>query len=442
MAWETFYSDNPWAGLDKNQLENWYVPGLLATFRRRSVFRAFTPTSVDLSTAANRARRLTYTMVYDFEPNTNVIDNRAMWVEPMQTDSAELSITTERHGHKVQLHKYDDSITYWTENGRQGLMPIIRDRMGQSITKVNDFLIRNAYLNGYNKSYMMGRRTNFNDIAATDLFDIDWALEAQLRAMTMELPGFDGTLGSIACITTPGAIYNIQRSDDWVELQKYTDAGLSRLFTGEIGSYKGVRFVTTNAMMLWNAGNIVQQNTIAAAAGAGAGGADWATYRVGQAASVKYLQLDDFDSGDYNVDDVVTISDKRTSKWGVTNSADWEDGKTWTRIVKSVNAGANQIGLDRPIFWDMDTPKTGGEFGYVTRGRHIHASLFVCGPGGVVAGVTQPPKIYLPPAIDDYLSMWRMSWDEFYKAQEFRPEWFEVTYHAGHHRISGVAKTE
>lgn len=104
MSWETFYSDNPWQGLDKNQLQNWYVPGLLQTFRTRSVFRAFTPTSVDLTTSAQRAKKMTFTMVYDFEPNTNVIDNRAMWVEPMMTDSAELSITTERHGHKVQLH--------------------------------------------------------------------------------------------------------------------------------------------------------------------------------------------------------------------------------------------------------------------------------------------------------------------------------------------------
>lgn len=79
-------------------------------------------------------------------------------------------------------------------------MPIIKDRMGMSIAKVSDTLIRNAYMNGYNKSYMMGARTSFDDITADDLFDIDWALDAQLRAMTLELPGFDGTLGSIACI--------------------------------------------------------------------------------------------------------------------------------------------------------------------------------------------------------------------------------------------------
>lgn len=248
-------------------------------------------------------------------------------------------------------------------------------------------------------------------------------------------------LGVTEC-TTPGAIYNIQKSADWVELQKYTDAGLSRLFTGEVGAYKGVRFVTTNQMMLWNAGNILQQNSIVAAAPAGTGGADWATYKVGQTAAVKFMQLDDFADGAYKVDDVITISDKRTSKWGPTNGPDWEDGKCWTRIVKSVNHAANQVGLDRPIFWDMTTAKVGGEFGYVTKGRHIHASLFLCGPGGIVLGVTQPPKIYLPPAIDDYLSMWRMSWDMFSKAQEFRPEWYEITFHAGHHRISGRPKTE
>ena len=121
---------------------------------------------------------------------------------------------------------------------------------------------------------------------------------------------------------------------------------------------------------------------------------------------------------------------------------DWEDGKTWTRIVKSVDHANDRIGLDRPILWDMNVDKGTNEFGYVTKGRHIHASLFLCGPGGVVAGVTQPPKIYLPPAIDDYLSMWRMSWDEFFKAQEYRPEWFEVCFHAGHHRISGRPTTE
>ena len=295
-----------------------------------------------------------------------------------------------------------------------------------------ELLARNAFLTGaYFKNYAGGTATggadSLADISQKDLFDYQWAAKAQLRAMTLGLPGFEDGAGPMVAITTPATIYSFMTNSDWIGLNKYTDKGLSRVFTGEVGTLYGTKYIVSPINILWNAGRITAQTTIAAAASAGDGGADWGPYTVGQSGATKYIQL--ADATDINIGDVVTIHNTRTSAYGVTNGVDPYAGYQFHRIVRSKSG--NNIGFDRPLFWDFKADLGLGVYGYVTKALHIHSTIFVSGEGGVVCGVTQPPTLHIPPVMDDLEAMRRFSWDAYLKYQAFRVERYEVFFHAG-----------
>ena len=93
------------------------------------------------------------------------------------------------------------------------------------------------------------------------------------------------------------------------------------------------------------------------------------------------------------------------------------------------------ISFDYPIMIDMNVNLGGGVYGYVTYGRNIHSALFLGGMDGVVMGVGKAPEVYTPKPVDDFDSMYRISWDGFYQHQLFEPEVFEVWYGAGTNAI-------
>ena len=438
----TYYNDDHWSKLALNQRE-WYVPTMIDVWRDQAIYRPFVPMEVDL--AAQRTKKMHFNLMWDLEPNTNASTWGAKWVDnPMVTASAEIELTTEHHLGKIMMDKEHDMVTYWNKNGAAGLLPIIRQMLAPAATTHMDILARNAFLQTEFRSYAMGGATGFSDIANNDVFDLDWALDVQLRGMTQSLPGFDQQMGSFVCVTTPGTIYAVNKDPDWVGLNKYTDAGLQRLFAGEVGSYKGMRFIVTNRNILWNAGPVRKQVTITAPTTAGNGGYNWGTYKHDHTNFLNYIQLSDFAAPDFAVNEVVTIHTARSSadSFGVANGVNWRDGKTTNRVVKYVDATNNRLGFDRPLLMDYDTDldAPNGVYGYVTKAdRDVHASLFILAPGAVVAGVSMPLQLIIPPAIDDTLSTRRFVYETYTKYQAFRPELAEVVFHAGQHRVAGGA---
>lgn len=436
MTIDTIYNDNPWSGLSQNQ-RDWYVPALLDVFRAKSIYRQFVPMQVDLN--AQRTKKMIFNLVYDLEPNTTPLDARAKWVDGMRSASSQLEITTEHHGGKIQMEDYDDMITYWQEGGVVGLMPIIRNRLAPAIVEHLDKLARNAYLQGTFNSVAMGDAASWNALADGNVFDIDWALDAQLRAMTSNLPGFQDQAGSIVCVTTPGALYQVQKSPEWIALNDYSESGRTALLAAEVGSYKGVRFVPTTANILWNAGAITKRVNVTSAITAGDGQATWGTYKP-DTAFTNYVQCSSFGDGEFAVNDVVTIHTAVTSAHGVTDGVNPYHGKTVTRVVKYVNHSTDRLAFDKPILMDYAVGEAEtGVAAYITKGRSVHASVFMYGPSGVVAGVSQPVRLVIPPAFDDLMRTRRFAWDAYIKYQEFRPEMFEVVFHSGQHRINGAA---
>lgn len=437
-GFDSYYGDNPWSGIATNQ-RDWYVPDLLDVFRARSIYRQFVPMQVDL--AAQRTKQMVFSLVYDLEPNTDTIGLRDLWLPASHTDSASLTINMEHHGDKVALHKYDELVTYWQRNGRKGLRPIVRDLIGLSMVDTLDILARNAFLSAPYAMYS-GTATGFDDLGTSDLFDPDTVQDIWLGLSYREVPlannpaGVDGT---IFAITTPGVLYDVQTqgTDDWVNLLKYNDVG--RALRYEVGMYKNARFLQTTRNTLWNCGAVSKQCTIISALNPGSGAAATVdtVYSVGQSGATNYIQLSAFSAGDFEVNDIVTIHTTRTSAFGVTDGVDYRSGMNTVRRIVSVDAANDRIAVDKPVMKDYSTDLGSTVYGYVTKGRHIHATVFVGGPNGVVAGVAQPPEFHTPAVVDDLEAMYRFSWDTYLKYQAFRPEVYEVVFSAGSVRLKG-----
>lgn len=69
---------------------------------------------------------------------------------------------------------------------------------------------------------------------------------AQLEAMNA--PKING---SYVAIIHPYAAFDLMTSQEWTDVHKYTDAGVTQIFNGEIGKIGSVRFVQTTEAKIW-----------------------------------------------------------------------------------------------------------------------------------------------------------------------------------------------
>ena len=340
-------------------------------------------------------------------------------------------------------------ITFWRDNNTEGLRRICQGSLGQSMTEHLDLLARNAYIQGAYAMYT-GHPTGdgYDCLTSADLFKLEDVMKLWLGLAYREIPMANNPLGgpdgTMIVVTTPGVVFDIQdqAGEEWRAINAYSEAGRSALLKYEVGQYKNARLLSTSKNTLWNAGTIGKQVTITSSTAPGVGAAATVdgVYSVGQGATA-YVQCSAFDAGDFAVNDIVTIHTTRTSTFGVTNGVDWRDGFTCARRVVTVDAGNNRLSFDKPLLHDYTTDLGSGVYGYVTKGLHVHASVCMGGPDGVVCGVGQPPEVNQPPDVADLPGMYRFSWDAYMKYQSFRPEVFEVIFSAGHVRLKGDVTT-
>jgi len=446
------YGSDPWANLDKNERQ-WYDPDLVRMFRQKSAFRDAVPFTKNMG--AKNAKTMTVSQLFDVHANNSALSLRQLWLPASHIDSRAIDITFSRYGGKTAYHKYDDLVTYWQADKRGGLRNIIRGALGQHMIDVLDILARNAFIDGaLSSGYSLytGSAADFDDFtpAAGEEFDPDIAADVWLGMSYRDVPsaqGINGAGASIVCYTSPGVIYDIQSDSGWIGVQQY--ANPSALLAYEAGAYKNVRFVQTPKCTLWNCGSINVRANVTSPISAGDGSPDPSTtsvdgaYKTGQDGATHYIQLqsDAFASGeiaDLAAGSIVTIHSTVTSDNGVTDGVDYTEGKLHNRRVVSLDAANFRIALDRPIMEDFSTDLGSGVYAYVTAGIHVHASVFVANPYGLVSGVAQAPQIHTPLAVDDFESMQRFSWDAYMGYQLFNPEVFEVVFSVANTRVKGA----
>jgi len=438
---DTVFGDHPWANYDTNQ-RTVYVPELMEAYAHSALFYKLVDYGVNL--AAQRTGSMVFTKPIDPDPNIQTLGNRDLWLPQLFMDSQNITITAERHGGKIQLHKYDDMITYWSEQGAAGLRAIMRKRVAPNMVATLDILARNAFLEHFAPMFA-GSKSDFGALLATDTFDPGVGRDVWLWADYTPDPVNHPVVG----LVSPAATYAFKSgagSTEWMGRLDYADP--ARLLNYEIGQYEGVRYAQHPICTLWNCGPIITQKTITAAVAQGDGAPDPSTskvdgvYATGQANQTHYIQLSTSDG--IRAGDTVTLHRARNaaaSTTGVYLGVPYNNYQNITRRVVSVDTSTERITLNKPILVDWYETAVAGHpstiYGWVTKARPVHVGVFLKGPRGVVSGVLQPPATYTPPPIDDTQSIYRFSWDAYLKYQIMNPERFEVYFYAGAQRRLG-----
>lgn len=311
-------------------------------------------------------------------------------------------------------------------------------------------LARDAFLNlpPY-AQYGSSTGTYFQSIVVADVMTTGKLDDVNLGMKIRGVPfaqTYDGSPGSIICLASPGQIRDLKNEasvgsnlqNTWIDTHAYA-RDLS-LVNGEVGSYRGVRFVESNDCILWNCGRITAQASIKASVAAGDGAPDPGTtqvdgtYNVGQAAATHSILVDS--TTGFTLYDRVSIHVTRGNHFGVTNGADFRDGKFMTRQIVSI-PDATHLVFDEPIMEGFTTDLGGAVYGYVTLGTNIHAAVFIGAADGVAMGVLQSPEAYVLDPVDDARSQYRAVWKARLGYNLYRPKAFEVVFTAGSVREKG-----
>jgi len=426
------YGDTPWEDLDQNK-KSAYAPDLMATYRQTALFYGLVTYGVNLRAA--RSGSMEFTQVLDPKPNINTITNRQLWLPQVYFDSRKQTITALRYGDKVMLHDYDDWLTYWRENGAEGLRPIIQNRVAPHMTASLDLLARNAHLRVESTRAMFaGGASNFATIDADDTFEIGVTRAIQLGMEYTPNPITNPVIG----LTSPAATYNIRndRTGEWIDSMKYADP--VKLLNYEIGTYENVRFLSHSSLVLHNCGEVLQQTTVTATVALGDGAPDPETTTVdgvwytGQEAATHSITV--ASTTDFTVGDIVTLHTHRpaaTTTLEVISGVKFDHAKN-TQWEIAVIVDSTHVQFTEPVSVDYyQTDLGSGVYAYMTHGRPIHAAVFVTGPQYVVAGVLNPPETNEPKPVDDMERIWRVAWDAYLKYQIMQPRNATVYFHAG-----------
>lgn len=324
-----------------------------------------------------------------------------------------------------------------------------------------DLLARNAYFQNPYAFFGDGSATSVGGVTTSMKMSTDLLDAMQLGIKDRKMPWAslpqDYSPGEVFCICSPGSIYDLKRevsgssyaANQFVNIAQYADG--TRLLNGEIGSYRGVRFIESPLAILWNAGTVVSQTTITAAVSPGDGApnpsstaVDTVRY-VGQPGATHSITV--ADSSGFTVNDRVTVHQLRgdgTNGLTVNNGLKWDDPMAQDMVIASIPDSTHLV-FKEPYMMTTDLGAGleenlgGGVYGYVTKGRNIHTALFMNGMSseGVIAGVTQAPRMYTPPPVDDYMSIYRVTYDMWMKYQLFQPQTFEIAFLAGSNREKG-----
>ena len=449
----TYYADNPWEVVTEKE-RSWLDPTLIDLYQKNAVFAGLVP--FVKSFADVRATSMSVTQLLEAHPDYTPLSMRQLWMNAAHLDSRSITIDFQHYGGKFAFHKYDDMVTYWQTNNRAGLKAIVQRSVGRHSVDVIDMLARNAFLKGSLESgYVLyaGDATNFGNIGTgteKDKFDPFIGADIWLGMTSREVTGARGPSGAggyLLCYTTPGVIYDIQRNEEWVDVHRYQ--GMVQLVNYEVGSFKNVRYVQNPKLTLYNCGSITAQAPLSAPRGAQDGALAKnlkvdGTYNVGQSGVIPNLQLGTFVTGtiaNLAVNDIVTIHLTRTNSFGVTNGVNPFEGTAVNRRIVAIDTDNGRISLDRPLMIDFNTDLGSGVYGYVTKAVHIHPSIFIGGPNGIVSGVSAPPQFYALDPIDDFNAMYRFTWDAYMGYSTFTPEVFETVFSSGSTRYKGKTLT-
>jgi hypothetical protein len=390
--------------------------------------------------------------------NHNPIATRAKYVNPDYVDSRERKLRSRyRYGGKIQLESYDRLVNMWRQGGTQGFIDgILQTHLSNSIVGTTEKIARDSLLTMGNIRTYAGGATNLAGLSATSDFVLD---EKMLRDTKLKLsvrskwafqnfgdyanpmPGSNLYL----VITTPGVFHAMFDNLNSEYVQRLTALGNQSIMNLDMIVYEGFLFMQSWDAALFNMGPISKQVSILESITAGDGAPDPENddpidnlWYVGQASpGIKhYVQCSDFSPGDFAPGDFVSLHTSRTNSWGVTDGVDVTDGYTETFEVQTVDAVNNRLTFRTPVMTDYaqqyshttlgGASAAGAGFGFVTKGVHVQPAYIFGARGGLRFAMRKGVQIYNPPAIDDFQTTTRVSWDMFGEMNRWNTDLWEV----------------
>lgn len=170
---------------------------------------------------------------------------------------SKIEATTTQHGDytavsdRLELEAYDDVIFGATEE------------MGEAGGETYDILTRNILVAGNNVSYcpkISGTTkttvTSRKDIDTTALIDPEMIAKVVTQLKKNKAPYFSGN--TYAMVIHPSQAFDLRNSDEWKEFHKYAD--VAPIFSGEIGTMHGMRFIESNNVKVIKGANLTEDS--------------------------------------------------------------------------------------------------------------------------------------------------------------------------------------
>lgn len=449
MSLDTYYPATPWDGQDTHEAQTYYYLDLSDQYLAHGTYARLS--KIEQTRAEQGRSQVTTDMIApipDWEPKAESI----MWEDPAYFDTFERKVAVRTFTGKIAMRETDDLYVAFKKGGARGLVPIMRSEFGNLMITQMNMRARNIWLQAPNRSYGAGEVSAFANITTDHLLSAEFidGVHGLMAETGRPYQAQEYSLANVqnVCYTSPGALKDLRDSlrtyteSPLIDVAQYSAMGIIP-YKGDSFIWNNTRFVSEPNSILWNAGEIFYQHTVTSPIEAGSGAPNPSSdpvlgvYYLGQKERVvnRYLQLDSVTG--FAVNDIVTIHSARASGsdgFGVTDGVDWRDSKTTQRRIVAINVGANQITLDKPMMKAYSTDVvSGGGVGYawVTKGRHIHSVLTLNSNEGVKLVVREPNQVMQPVPIDDYNSMYRVTWKGHWDFNLWQPETFHVGFFAG-----------
>jgi len=461
LGTEYLVSETPWPDLSSRN-RAWYDPYMMAAYVKNSMWYNIVQYIVNM--LPTHSRTINITRALPAMPDIQEQEVRGITLPRVYYDSMEQQITVTSYGAMIQAHKWDAMIYQWAEKAAQNqfvyanvgipqtdLFGFIQNRLGPQMVETLDILARNAFLTNSKYRSFASDATGFHDLASGDTFNPEIARTVQLGADYTE-----GTQDRFPAIVSPSATYaakQLATADDYIDWNKAIQNPL--LLNYVVAEFENVSWINNWRMVLWNCGAVLAQASITTTVTIGDGAPDPETTRVddtfavGSPDATHYIQLSSItdpstaETG-FKAGDIVTLHRTRpaaNAAMATINGVTWNDHANIDVEIYSVDYDNNRISLKTPILNEKyTTALSAGMFGWVTKARDVHSSVFfkkgISSPG-VVAGVMQPPQFHILPPMDVRMAVYSFSWDAYMKYQMVDPDAFEVHFHTGAIRRGG-----
>lgn len=457
---EVYYSQNPVAAWDKNK---WtvYDPSINVMFRTNSLLTPMVNwTPLESFGGGNAPTVVTGREALPGHSNHNPIGLRAKYINAAYMDSRERRIVADKHfGGKVQFDAYDPLVNMWRNGGEAGFISgILRQHLANDMISQAEKISRDMILAHTNVQSYAGGAANVAGIGASAAYlfdpsilrDIKLKLSYRSRFSLMQygtyaqpLPGMsDGLI-----MSTPGVMHSIWDNLNHEYIQRLNILQDKAVLNGSIFSYEGFTFMQSHDLTLWNMGALTKQVAVTLPITAGDGAPDPdttavdSTWYIGQSGVTHYIQCSDLGTSQFAAGDIVTLHTARTAGYGVTDGVDITDGNTMDLEVYAVDEGTERLSFRSPVMADFQSAMaytslngsgaTGTAYAYITKARHVHPMYIFGARGGSTFAMRRGIQTHTPPAIDDFASVERFSWDMYGGQNKWNGDLSEIHFVAG-----------